>query len=403
MIDFVGRRRIYAVVSLLMIVPSLIGLGLWRFEAGLDFAGGLETEVRFIGETTVDDVTEAISSVTEADDIAEGAQLSVVEAEDGALAVLGTVPSPSLEDVVMLADRVDDAVGFWFPTSVSLDIDRQESVFRAEFFFPGAVAQDEVRSALETIGLGGARIQATADAAFRMRVEQPEDGDLERLRQRINEALRAEIGPIIVLQSSAVSGTLSVEIARDAGIALAVAAVAILIYISLAFRRLPNPVLYGSAAIVALLHDVTIVAGAFAIGGRVTGLEVNAMFVTALLAIIGYSVNDTIVVFDRIRENLLLDPREDFRRVVNAAITQSLGRSLNTSITVVLALLALLLIGGVTIRPFVVVLFIGTVAGTYSSIAVASQIVYLWQDGTLPRLLRRDGERRVVRRVERQA
>ena len=127
------------------------------------------------------------------------------------------------------------------------------------------------------------------------------------------------------------------------------------------------------------------------------------MFVTALLAIIGYSVNDTIVVFDRIRENLLLDPREDFRRVVNAAITQSLGRSLNTSITVVLALMALLLIGGVTIRPFVVVLFIGTIAGTYSSIAVASQIVYLWQDGTLPRLLRLGSERRVVRRVERQA
>ena len=121
------------------------------------------------------------------------------------------------------------------------------------------------------------------------------------------------------------------------------------------------------------------------------------MFITALLAIIGYSVNDTIVVFDRIRENLLLDPREDFRRVVNAAITQSLGRSLNTSITVVLALMALLLIGGVTVRPFVIVLLIGTVAGTYSSIAVASQLLVLWQDGTLPRLLRMGGERRVVR------
>ena len=292
-------------------------------------------------------------------------------------------------------------LGSSLPSSISLDLDVDETQVRSEFWFPGDVTQDQVRAALETVGLGGARIQATADSAFRLRVEQPADGDLERLRQRINDSLRTEIGRIEVLQSSSVSGTLSVEIARDAGVALAVAAAAILIYISLAFRRLPNPVLYGSAAIVALLHDITIVAGAFAIGGQVAGLEVNAMFVTALLAIIGYSVNDTIVVFDRIRENLLLDPREDFRRVVNAAITQSLGRSLNTSITVVLALLALLLIGGVTIRPFVVVLFIGTVAGTYSSIAVASQIVYLWQDGTLPRLLRRGGERRVVRRVER--
>ncbi len=403
MIDFVGRRRVYAVISLLMIVPSLIGLALWQFEAGLDFAGGLETEVRFLGDTDIADVEDAVAGIPDSEEAPEGVSLSVVEADDGAIAVIGSLSAPSLDDGLALADQVGRAVGASLPASVSLAVDVDESEIRTEFWFPGSATQDDVRAALETIGLGGARIQATADSAFRMRVEQPSDGDLERLRQRINEALRSEIGPIVVLQSSSVSGTLSVEIARDAGVALAVAAVAILIYISLAFRRLPNPVLYGSAAIVALLHDVTIVAGAFAIGGQIAGLEVNAMFVTALLAIIGYSVNDTIVVFDRIRENLLLDPREDFRRVVNAAITQSLGRSLNTSITVVLALLALLLIGGVTIRPFVIVLFIGTVAGTYSSIAVASQIVFLWQEGTLPRLLRRGGERRVVRRVERRA
>ena len=400
MIDFVGRRHFYAVISLLMIVPSLIGLALWQFEAGLDFAGGLETEVRFLGETDLDDVNAAVASIEEAP---EGTDFSASEGEDGAFVVTATLEPPSLEDGFSVADLIGNALGAELPSSVSLDLDVNETEVRSEFWFPGAATQDQVRAALETIDLGGARIQQTTDDAFRIRVEQPADGDLERLRQRINDALRGEIGPIVVLQSSSVSGTLSVEIARDAGVALAVAAVAILIYISLAFRRLPNPVLYGSAAIVALLHDITIVAGAFAIGGQIAGLEVNAMFVTALLAIIGYSVNDTIVVFDRIRENLLLDPREDFRRVVNAAITQSLGRSLNTSITVVLALLALLLIGGVTIRPFVVVLFIGTVAGTYSSIAVASQIVFLWQDGTLPRLLRRGGERRIVRRVERRA
>ena len=400
MIDFVGRRRFYALFSLVLIVPSLIALALWQFEAGLDFAGGLETEVRFLGETDLDDVNAAVASIEGAPD---GAEFSASEGEDGAFVVTATLDAPSLEDGFTVADLIGNALASELPASVSLDLDVNETAVRSEFWFPGAATQDQVRAALETIDLGGARIQQTTDDAFRVRVEQPADGDLERMRQRINEALRSEIGPIVILQSSSVSGTLSVEIARDAGVALAVAAVAILIYISLAFRRLPNPVLYGSAAIVALLHDVTIVAGAFAIGGKLADLEVNAMFVTALLAIIGYSVNDTIVVFDRIRENLLLDPREDFRRVVNAAITQSLGRSLNTSITVVLALLALLLIGGVTIRPFVIVLFIGTVAGTYSSIAVASQIVYLWQDGTLPRLLRMSGERRVVRRVERRA
>ena len=445
MIDFVGRRRYYAVLSLLMIIPSLIGLGLWQFEAGLDFAGGLETEVAFISDATLEDIQAALDTIPEQENAPPIASLTVREGEDGSFIIEGAIDEiavaaaeaeaaaaaeadaeaavedeaegeevdeeaveaeaeepPPLPTGSSLSSLMFSAVSEEVGSFDSLDSSTTEFTATRELWFPVVVAQDDVRAALETVGLGGARIQATAADSYSIRVEQPDDGDLERLRQTINDALRAEIGPIAVRQSTSVSGTLSVEIARDAGIALAVAAAAILIYISLAFRRLPNPVLYGSAAIVALLHDVTIVAGAFAIGGQIAGLEVNAMFVTALLAIIGYSVNDTIVVFDRIRENLLLDPREDFRRVVNAAITQSLGRSLNTSITVVLALLALLLIGGVTIQPFVIVLFIGTVAGTYSSIAVASQIVFLWQDGTLPRLLRRGGEERVVRRVERQ-
>ena len=393
MIDFIGRRRIYAVISLLMLTPALIGLAIWQFEAGLDFAGGLESEVRFLRDVGLPEIEDALDGA----ELADGVTVNASEGDEGTFALETSLLTPDVALARESANAVIDAVVAELGSVVLVDASVEPDSARYEFWMAAAATHDEVRAALETVDLGGARIQETADSAFRIRVEQPPDGDLERLRQRINGALRAEVGPIVVLQSSSVSGVLSVEIARDAGVALAVAAVAILIYISIAFRRLPNPVLYGAAAIVALLHDVTLVAGAFAIGGQIAGLEVNAMFITALLAIIGYSVNDTIVVFDRIRENLLLDPREDFRRVVNAAITQSLGRSLNTSITVVLALMALLLIGGVTVRPFVIVLLIGTVAGTYSSIAVASQLLVLWQDGTLPRLLRMGGERRVVR------
>ena len=393
MIDFIGRRRIYAVFSLLMLIPALIGLAVWQFEPGLDFAGGLESEVRFLRDVDAAEVEAAIAGVP----LPDGAATDVRAGDDGEFIVDLTLASSdaqiSQETSNALLTAITETLGVVDLDDASVANDGA----RYEIWFAAPTTQDEVRAALETVELGAARIQATGADSFRIRVEQPEDGDLEGLRTRINDSLRTEIGPIVVLQSSSVSGVLSAEIAQDAGIALAVAAAAILVYISLAFRRLPNPVLYGSAAIVALLHDITLVAGAFAIGGQVAGLEVNAMFVTALLAIIGYSVNDTIVVFDRIRENLLLDPREDFRHVVNAAITQSLGRSLNTSITVVLALLALFLIGGVTVRPFVIVLLIGTAAGTYSSIAVASQLLVLWQDGTLPRLLRLGGERRAVR------
>ena len=399
MIDFIGRRRWYLIFSGAMLIPCLLALAFWQFEAGLDFAGGLETEVRFHRDVELSEVEDVAADA----DLPDGATVSAATLDDLEFALEAQISPPSEEASGDARSVLQAALGESLSPYRALEWTVEDNLVRAEFWLPADVSQDDVRSALETVDLGGARIQETTDDSVRIRVEQPEDDDLERLRTRMNDALRTEIGPISVLQSSSVSGTLSVEIARDAGIALAVAAVAILAYISIAFRRLPNPALYGSAAIVALIHDVAIVAGAFAIGGRVAGLEVNAMFITALLAIIGYSVNDTIVVFDRIRENLLLDPREDFRRVVNAAITQSLGRSLNTSITVVLALLALLLIGGVTVRPFVVVLFIGTVAGTYSSIAVASQILVLWQEGTLPRLLRMTRRQRQVRHVRRQA
>ena len=430
MIDFIGKRRFYALISFTLLIPSLIALGLWQFEPGLDFAGGLETEVRFVQDVGQADIEAAVEGA----ELPEGSEVAVSdegegifrieviapeapagdaageEAGDSAEEAAGDAavegeeavespPDPAIEADAALGSALNSTFGDVAVTDSAVDGNR---VVRA-VWFPYDAVQDEVRAALETAAFGGARLQETAAGDFRIRVEVDDDDDVELIRTRINDALRAEVSPIVVLQSSSVSAVLSVEIARDAGIALACAALAILVYISLAFRRLPNPVLYGGAAIIALVHDVAIVAGAFAIAGRFGGLEVNAMFVTALLAIIGYSVNDTIVVFDRIRENLLLDPREDFKRVVNAAITQTLGRSLNTSMTLLLAVLALLLIGGVTVRPFLIVLLIGTVAGTYSSIAVASQIVVLWQDGTLPRLLRRNRARSEIRRVPRGA
>ena len=420
MIDFIGKRRFYAVISLALLVPSLIALGLWQFEPGLDFAGGLETEVRFVQDVDQADIEAAVDGA----ELPEGSEAAVSDEGEGIFRIEVTVPEApgeaaadeaaaapegdeaaepppdqAVEADAALASALDGAFGDVAVTDSAID---GNLVVRA-VWFPYDAVQDEVRAALETAAFGGARLQETAAGDFRIRVEVDDDDDVELIRTQINDALRAEVSQIVVLQSSSVSAVLSVEIARDAGIALACAALAILVYISLAFRRLPNPILYGGAAIIALVHDVAIVAGIFAIAGRFGGLEVNAMFVTALLAIIGYSVNDTIVVFDRIRENLLLDPREDFKRVVNAAITQTLGRSLNTSMTLMLAVLALLLIGGVTVRPFLIVLMIGTVAGTYSSIAVASQIVVLWQDGTLPRLLRRDRARSEIRRVPRGA
>ena len=380
MIDFIGQRKRFAAISLMLLTPCLLALAVWQFNPGIDFVGGLEIEARFFREVPQ----------TRVEEIAGRAgleNLDVQAGDDGTFLIAGSVPvgdqGANAAAATVQAD-LEQEIGQFFRE----DVVTSGRDVEINLWFLTDVTQDDVRDALETVDLGDARIQATSESSFQIRAQEPESGTLDDLRQEIVAALREEVGAIFVLRFDSVSEVLSSEIARDAGIALVVAAFAILIYITLAFRKLPNPTIYGAAAIIALMHDVTIVTGVFAILGEFADIQVNTMFVTGLLAIIGYSVNDTIVVFDRIREHLLLDPTSGMRSTVNAAITQTLPRSLNTSITLVLALLALLLVGGVTVRPFVIVLLTGAVAGTYSSIAVAAQIVVLWEEGAFHRLLR---------------
>jgi preprotein translocase subunit SecF len=179
---------------------------------------------------------------------------------------------------------------------------------------------------------------------------------------------------------STVSGTVSTEIARNSAIAVAVAALFILLYISMSFRKLPNARRYGACAVVAVLHDAVIVLAVFSLLGKLRGTEVDTAFITAILTVIGFSVHDTIVVFDRIREKLVHDAYIPFEEAVNASLTETLARSLNTSLVVVLTVVAMLLIGGPTIRNFLLVLLIGIVAGTYSSIGIASQLLVAWHN-----------------------
>jgi preprotein translocase subunit SecF len=141
--------------------------------------------------------------------------------------------------------------------------------------------------------------------------------------------------------------------------------------------------------VVALLHDVLFVVGAFSILGKTIDMEINAFFVTALLTVIGFSVHDSIVVFDRIRENADRGVGRNFSETVNASLLQTMGRSLNTSLTLVFAILALLLMGGSSIREFLLAMLLGTVTGVYSSVFVASQILISWEEGDIPRIWRR--------------
>lgn len=176
------------------------------------------------------------------------------------------------------------------------------------------------------------------------------------------------------------------ETTKNALYSVGLASVAIILYIAYAFREIPKPYSpwkFGIAAVVALLHDVLVVVGIFSILGHFYNVEVDSLFVTALLTVIGFSVHDTIVVFDRIRENLRRTASNvPFATVVNESLIQTLGRSLTTSLTVLFTLLALILFGGETIRWFAVALFVGIFSGTYSSIFNAAPLLVLWEEKT---------------------
>jgi preprotein translocase subunit SecF len=161
---------------------------------------------------------------------------------------------------------------------------------------------------------------------------------------------------------------------------VALAAVGILAYITFAFRGVPHAFRFGTAAILAMLHDVAVVIGVEAILGHFLGWEVDALFLTALLTVIGFSVHDTIVVFDRIRENSQIYRRLHFEKVVNHSIVQTLDRSLNTQLMVMFTLFALALFGGETIRHFVIILLVGVFSGTYSSIFNAAPVLVVWEN-----------------------
>jgi preprotein translocase subunit SecF len=185
---------------------------------------------------------------------------------------------------------------------------------------------------------------------------------------------------ITVNRFESVGPSVGQEVAKRAAGAVGLAALGILIYITIAFRGVSHAFRYGVAAIIAMLHDVAVVVGVEAIIAHFFHWEVDALFLTALLTVIGFSVHDTIVVFDRIRENLNIYRKLPYETVVNHSIVQTLVRSINTQLTVMLTLLSLALFGGITIRHFVVILLVGVFSGTYSSIFNASPILVVWEN-----------------------
>lgn len=243
--------------------------------------------------------------------------------------------------------------------------------------FEPQIEQEDLRDQLADRQHPEAVIQRTdGDFFIRMKEISPDE------RQALMSALEEELDATITVRNySTVSPVIATETARNAGIAVLIAAVAMLLYIAWAFRRMPRPFRWGTCAIVALAHNILIVIGLFSLLGKLAGAEVNTLFITGLLTIVGYSINNTVVIFDRVRENMTRLPSPDFSATVNTSLVQTLVRSLNTSLTTLCVILALLLFGGATIYYFVLVLFVGVLVGTYSATCLAGPMLVVWEKG----------------------
>jgi len=280
---------------------------------------------------------------------------------------------------LLLPDGLDTGLEFTGGSSMTLE-------------FQDDVSQEELRAQFTSLGHQQAVIQRLGEGSFFIRTRTLEESQSNEAseRERIISDIASNLGTNVkITDFFSVSPSIASETVRNAILIMVIASVVILIYITLAFRRVPSPFRYGVAAILALIHDVVVVVGIFSIVGRIFNLEVNAMFIAGILTIIGYSVHDTIVVFDRIRENLIRGIGNNLGSTINISNQDTIGRSLNTSLTMLFAILALLLFGGQTILDFLIVLLIGIIVGTYSSIWIASPVLLVWENGDIRKLFRR--------------
>lgn len=252
-----------------------------------------------------------------------------------------------------------------------------------QVLFSGSRPQTaDIQSLLRENGFSDTLVQPAGEKSVIIRngvqVKEEHDNLLKLLSDKfgnVTEEQFTSIGPII-----------GKELRSKAFIQLGLVSLGIILYIAYAFRKVTKPVSswrFGVAAIIALLHDLLIVLGAFSLLGKFKGVEIDSLFVTAMLTVLGFSVHDTIVVFDRIRENLRVRAGQTLSEIINNSINQTLIRSINTSLTVLFVLLSLFLFGGETIHYFVLALLIGIFAGTYSSIFIASPILLVWHNWDL--------------------
>jgi len=277
------------------------------------------------------------------------------------------------------------AIALWgFPLAIDFT---GGSLLQIKFNSGTAPSSTQVIQIFSQFGFLDSQVQTSGSDTLIIRSKAMDNS----VQTNIVQAMQKQFNTTITVQSfNSVGPAIGQEVTQQAGVAVAAAAVLITLYITYAFRGVPNAFRYGVSAVIAMIHDILVVVGVEALFGHFLHWEADALFLTALLTVIGFSVHDTIVVYDRIRENANIYRRIPYETLVNHSIVQTLVRSINTQLTVLITLLALALFGGVTIRHFVVILLIGVFSGTYSSIFNAASILVVWENKEWKNWFRRD-------------
>jgi preprotein translocase SecF subunit len=368
--DVIGKRRWFYLVSLAFTIPGLVFILLTPFtnlglQFTIDYTGGTKWEIRFEDATVTPDQVEAVFAEQGLDAVAVSTGSGFIEIKTEKVAGFeDAIPSPTPVSTIPASSGSPGT-----DASASASGSQAASSSPAASGSPSASPSGSPSASPSGSPLPSAS-PSTPPASGNTKI--PTEGTLGE----VATALQAELGPIAEQRSlTTIGAVVSSDLISQALVLIVVGSIGILAWITYRFRD----VKFGVAALIALLHDVIVVIGAFAILGTFFHVEIDALFVTAMLTVIGFSVHDTIVVFDRIRENKARHAGEPFAAIVNHSILQTFGRSIMTSLTVVLTLMALLLFGGSAISDFVLALLLGIISGTYSSIFVASPLLVDWQ------------------------
>jgi preprotein translocase subunit SecF len=241
--------------------------------------------------------------------------------------------------------------------------------------FDKPVSESDLTQELSNLGYKDVVIQQTGGGDYIIRTPQLD----ETAKTQLVNGLTAKLGTLSVKEFDSVSSMIASETTRNASIAVVIAVVAMLLYIAFAFRKMPSPFRFGVCAVIGLAFDLIVALGVFSILGAIRGWQIDLMFIAGILAILGYSINNTVIVFDRMRENTARGISPDIEVIANASIVQTLGRSFNSSITTLITLLVLALFVGASIQNFVIVLIIGVISGALTSTFISPELIVSWQ------------------------